>query len=328
MEAEPERPLAFYCVCDERYFLGAVGLLNSLRLLGHTEQVFLLDCGLSDEQRELLAPQVTLVAGPRDSPPWLAKTIAPLRHPARLMVLVDTDMIATRSLAPLIEEASAGRVVAFRDRQQRFFGEWGELLQLGTARRQPYVSSGLVFLERSLGTEVLRLMDDRRGSVDFERTFWRRNERTYPFLYADQDVLNAILATRVEPDRLVALDDRLEATPPYRGLRLIDEATLRCAYRDGAEPYVLHQFVRKPWLERMYHGIYSRMLVRLLLGDDVAVRVRESDVPLRMRRGALARAGRTLVNAQDLGRWYFGDRLPAWLGTRVEALRRRTTGGL
>ena len=26
---------AFYCVADERYFLGAVAMINSLRLVGH-----------------------------------------------------------------------------------------------------------------------------------------------------------------------------------------------------------------------------------------------------------------------------------------------------
>ena len=90
---------AFYCVADERYFLGAVGMINSLRVLGHDEPVFVLDCGLTDEQRELLAPHATLVAAPRDAPPWLLKTIAPLRHPAEVMVLIDADIIVTRSLA-------------------------------------------------------------------------------------------------------------------------------------------------------------------------------------------------------------------------------------
>ena len=51
-------PAAFYCVADERYFLGAVGLINSLRLVGHDEPVYLLDCGLTDAQRELLAAHV------------------------------------------------------------------------------------------------------------------------------------------------------------------------------------------------------------------------------------------------------------------------------
>ena len=51
--AEHRPAAAFYCVADERYFLGAVGLINSLRLVGHTEPIFLLDCGLTAAQRRL-----------------------------------------------------------------------------------------------------------------------------------------------------------------------------------------------------------------------------------------------------------------------------------
>jgi hypothetical protein len=319
-----DRPRAgFYCVANARYFLGAVGLVNSLRLLGHREPIFLLDCGLTPAQQELLAPQVRLVPSPSDEPPFLVKTIAPLSNPSRTMVLVDTDMIVTRSMTTLIEQASEDRVVAFEDRQDRFFPEWGELLELGTARRGPYVSSGLVFLGGAVGERVLRLMDDRRGRVDFELTFWRRNVREYPFLYADQDVLNAVLATQQDTTRLLVLEQRLAATPPYRGLHLVDEPTLRCAYRDGTQPYVVHQYVRKPWLEQTYHSVYSRLLARLLLGEDVPVRVPEPDVPLPMRDGLRARAQRARINATDFLRWHFGDRLPQPIGGRVEALRRR-----
>jgi hypothetical protein len=319
---------AFYCVADRRYFVGAVGMINSLRLLGHREPIYLLDCGLTADQRDALAPHVTLADAPADTPPWLLKAVLPLDRPAGVVVLVDTDMVLTRSLGPLIERAARGRAVAFKDRQQRFFAEWGELLDLGEPRKRPYVSSSLVLLGGDLRDRVLRLMDERRSRVDFERTFWRRNVRDYPFLYADQDVLNAILATRVEPDRIDVLGDRLAATPPYRGLRLLDAKALRCAYRDGAEPYVVHQYVRKPWLERTFHGIYSRLLVRLLLGPDVAVRVPPEWLPLRMREGFLAAAERARVNAADFLRWHFGDRVPAPLAPRVEALRRRLGAGV
>ena len=320
-------PTAFYCVADARYFLGAAAMINSLRLVGHTEPVLLADCGLTPGQREALAPHATLFEIEKDTPPWLLKAVVPLRHPARTIVLVDTDMIVIRPLIPLIERASPGRLVAFRDRQQRFFPEWGELLELGAARPGPYVSSGLVLVGEPLGERVLRLMNERRSRVDFERTFWRGNARDYPLLYADQDVLNAILATSVEPDRVETLDQCLAATPPFRGLRVVNEPTLRCAYRDGTEPYVIHQYVRKPWLERTYHGIYSRLFARLLLGDDVAVRVPESSVPSRMGAGLRARAERARVNVADYLRWHFGDRLPRPIGTRVEALRRRRASG-
>ena len=318
---------AFYCVSDERYFLGAVGMINSLRILGHSEPVFLLDCGLKPAQREILDPHVTLVPAPRDAPPYLLKTVAPLRHPAKVMVLIDADMIVTRPLSELIEEAARGGVVAFRDRQDRFVAGWGELLELGDARRRPYVSVSLVFLGGSLGAEVARLMDDRQGRVDFDRTFYGRNDSEYPFLYPEQDVLNAILCTRPEDYRVTALENRLAPTQPFRDLRLRDEATLRCAYPDGSEPFVLHHFYRKPWLEPMYHGIYSQLLARLLLGGDVTVKVSEREVPLRMREGLLARLERKRVDVQDLARWYARDVIPEWIEARAGALRRRRASG-
>lgn len=319
-------PAAFYGVCNERYFLGAVALVNSLRVVGHSEPIFLLDCGLNAHQRELLAPHVTLVPGPADRPPFLVKAIAPLARPARVAVLIDTDMIATRPLTPLIEGAAAGDVVACRDRQQRFFPEWGELLGLGPTRREAYVSSGLVALGGTVGAEVLGLMERLSSEVDFDSTFWRGNVREYPFLYADQDLLNAILATRVAPERLVALDHRLAPTPPFRGLRVRDEDALRCAYADGTEPFVVHQYIRKPWLERMYHGVYSRLLARLLLEEDATVKVPESEIPMRLRRGPLAHAERWRVNVADFMRWHFGDRVPKPIGSRLETIRRRREG--
>ncbi len=118
-------PGAFYCVSDASYFLGAVGLVNSLRVLGHTEPIFVLDCGLTDAQREMLSPHVTLVRDESGTPPWLLKTIAPLAHPAEVMVLIDADMIVTRSFAELIDCAAEGRVVAFENNMDRFVPEWG-----------------------------------------------------------------------------------------------------------------------------------------------------------------------------------------------------------
>jgi hypothetical protein len=318
---------AFYCVADERYFLGAVGLVNSLRLVGHREPIFMLDCGLADEQRALLEPEVSVEDGPRDAPPWLLKTIVPLRRRADPSILIDADMIATRPLSDLVETAAAGRVVTFRNDTERFVPEWGELLGLGTARRRPYVSSGLILLGGRVGEAVLGLMDDRQRRVDVERTFARGHDDDYPFLYPEQDVLNAILATHPEPARLVTLDNRLAPNPPYRGLRILDEERLRCAHPDGTEPYVLHQFVRKPWLEPMYHGIYSHLLARLLLGADLAIRVPTELVPVRMRSGPRARVERIAVNAFDLGRWYLAERLPAWSRRRLGTLRQNAGTG-
>ena len=324
MTAEGPPPAAFYCMSSSIYFLGAVGMVNSLRLLGHREPIYLLDCGLTPEQRELLAAQVTLVDGPQDVPPYVLKTIAPLRHPAEVMVLIDADIVATRPLSGLIEQAREGHVVAPQNDADRFVPEWGELLGVGAVRRQPYVSSGLVFLGPSVGEEVLTLMASLIERVELDLTFDdQRNDPGYPLFYMEQDVLNAILASRVERDRTIALPHRLVPNPPFPGLRRPDEATLRCAYHDGTEPYALHHFVVKPWLEPAFYGPYARLLRRLLIRSDVAVRVPEADLPLWVRRGPRAWASRTAASAYDLTRWYLRDRLPTWLRARLSSQQRR-----
>jgi hypothetical protein len=286
------------------YFLGAVAMINSPRLLGHREPIYLLDCGLTPRQRELVRPEVTLVPGPRDLPPYVLKTIAPREHPADVSVLIDSDMIVTRPLSDLIERASDGRVIAAQNDSDRFVPEWGELLGLGELERQPYVSSGLVVLGRPVGERVLALMDSKRERVDPQLTFRSRNDPAYPFLYLEQDILNAILASDVARDALVALPHRLVPNPPFPGLRVVDQTALRCAYRDGAEPYALHHFGTKPWLEPARNGAYSRLLRRLLAGTDVTIRIDERELPLRLRSGARAWLARRWVDARETFDWH------------------------
>jgi hypothetical protein len=322
---------AFYCVSDRRYFLGAVGLINSLRLVGHSEPIYLLDCGLTDAQRELLAGHVTLLGDQSGTPPWLLKTIAPLAHPAEVMVLIDADMIVTRPLDELIEKAAGegeGRLVAAINDRDRFRSDWGELLGLGPVRRGPYLSSGLVVVERRLGTEVLELMDRLQDRVDFDRTFWRDNVSDYPFLYGDQDVLNGILASeRVAPERVVALEHRLAPTPPFGRLRVADRRTLRCRYRDGVEPYVVHHFTTKPWLEPTHHGVYSRLLQRALIGPGVEISVSPDELPLRLRTGLLAYTDRKRVNAGERWRWWLREPLEERVISRLRAFGGRPREG-
>jgi len=301
---------AFYCVADARYFLGAVGTINSLRLHGHREDVVVCDCGLTPPQRELLAGEAEIVDAPAGSPPTLLKTIAPLARPAATMVLIDTDMIATRPLDELIGAARAGAVVAFRNDTERHVPAWGEVLDLGPVRRQPYVSFGFLAMPGELGARVLELVGERQAAIDFDRTYWREQRITdYPLLYADQDVLNAVLASRVDADALEAIDQRLAPLPPFTGLRVVDETRGRCAYTDGAEPFVLHHWLAKPWIEETHHGVYSQLLRRLLIGDDIAIRVDQADLPLRFRSGPRAYAERKRINARERLRWHVAEPL-------------------
>jgi hypothetical protein len=317
---------AFYCVSSERYFLGAVALVNSLRVLGHTEPVFVLDAGLSPTQREVLSQDVTVVPAPGDMTPFLLKTVAPLRFPAEVMVLVDADIIVTRPLTELIDRALEGRVLAVEHEHDRFFPQWGDLLGLGTAQQRRYVSSGLVLAGGPLGKRVIRLMHDARQRIEIERTPFsvpapdlaslsgafpeNRADRPadhpaqHPFFFADQDILNAVLASDVDPGRIDVLDRHLEAITPFKGLKVRDKATLRCAWEDGTEPYAVHHYMpAKPWLEPTYDGVYSRLLRRLLVGADVSVKVPRRQIPWRLRSGLTAYAERKRINAGERVRW-------------------------
>jgi hypothetical protein len=322
-----DRPeTAFYCVSSGMYFIGAVALVNSLRLLGHAEPIFVLDTGLSPTQHELLSKEATLVPAPGEVTPFLLKTVAPLRHPAEVVVLLDADIIVTRPLTELIERASHGRVLAVEHGHDRFFPEWGDMLGLGTSRPRPYVSSSLVLMGGPPGKRLIRLMHEVQPRIGIERTPYsepapdldsltRGFEETaadQPFFFADQDALNAILASEVDPGQIELLDRRAEAITPFTGLRVIDEVTLRCAYDDGTEPYAVHHYLpAKPWLQATAPGVYTQLMMRLLHGHDVPIQVPTGELPPHLRPGIVAAARR----------WYHG-----YFTARLSAVRDRLLG--
>lgn len=310
MEPTPAANCAFYCMSSDIYFLGAVGLVNSLRLVGQREPIFLLDCGLLPWQREVLAGEVTIVTqGDEAVPPHLRKTIAPLRHPADVMVLIDVDIIVTRSLRDLIAAAADGRVIAAENDRDRFFREWQELLGLETLQRRPYVSSGFIVLGGAIGPEVLTRVHELIERIELDRTFQHGDDPGYPLYYMEQDVLNGVLAGEVPPQETVTLPHRVLPSPPFAGLKLLDEHSLRCAYPDGTEPYGLHHFAIKPWLEPARHGPYSRLLRRLLTGPDVAIPIPEDTLPLRLRSGPRAWMARKRVDWGETLRWHVTEPL-------------------
>lgn len=299
MEAERTSGAAFYTVSDARYFLGLVALLNSLRLAGHREPLVVLDTGLERGQREVLAPHLELVPAPAGEPSVMLKPWAPLARPADVPVLVDTDMLVTRSLEPLIAQAAQGRTVAFADPlADRFFPEWSRLLDLGPLRPQPYVNAGLLVLSERLAPELLEAVLSRGARVDLARTGralpgTQKPSPGYPLRFPDQDLWNAVLAARAGADGMVVLEHRLAPFPPFPGLRLLDELSLDCRYEDGSAPYLLHHAGRyKPWLHRTRPTLYSRLLARALVGPDLELPLEPARLPRRLApgvRGWLAR---------------------------------------
>lgn len=313
---------AFYSIADARHFLGVVALLNSLRLAGHDEPLFIADCGLEPTQRELLSPHAAVVAA-EARVPYELKVVLPSRNPAHAMALLDADIIVTRPLSELLDLAGQGRVAAFTDAvSHRHHPDWGEILGLGTGRRQPYVNSGALFLPA--GSELLTLIPSLQPRVDIRRTRIRAGTPSEPFYYVDQDLWNAVLSSRVASDELTILEHRLAPHPPFPDLSLVGEAALRCAYPDGVEPFLLHHVTRKPWLAHTQSNLYSRLLTRLLLGDDVALRLSPEMIPLRLRTGRLASMERRRSDLLALGQ---AQRGKLGIRKRLRERRRQTVHG-
>jgi hypothetical protein len=318
---------AFYCVSNSRHFLGAVALVNSLRLAGHREPIYVADCGLSNAERAFLRPEVHIVPTKLGASAHLLKSKVPATHPADVQILLDADMIVLRPLTELIEGARAGKIVAFADPLHRFYREWGELLQLGSPRPIRYCNSGALALPRLRAEELFSIIGDAQAHVDVSCSMLNGGSMGYPFYFPDQDVWNAVFATRTASHELVVLDQRLAPHPPFAGLRQEhgDEPTYR--YDDDIEPYVLHHVGRKPWLAATPANLYSQLLPRYLLARDLPLRLPESSVPARFRpgtRGSIERrrVALTVCVAAERNRLRIRTRLAAL--ARFLQLRRET----
>lgn len=318
--------VAFFTVCDSRMFTGLVALVNSLRLVGHREPVVVVDAGLTPRQAEMIASEANVLPAPGDMAPVLLAPLGPTLRPAEVSILLDVDIIVTRPLARLIDEANGGRVVAFVNdppNHERFFPEWGPRLDLGPLRRQPYVNAGQLLVPASLREKLLPRWTKGQGRVREEETRYGGARITDPFYFADQDVLNATLAAEIAADDLAIMEHRLAPHPPFSGLRLEDESSLLVRYSDGTAPFLLHHTLQKPWIAATRWNTYAALLPRLLLAEDVPVRLRAQELPPRLRGGSLAAAA-DRVRADVQARARIGARRQLGrLGVRTRIASRR-----
>ncbi len=112
MAGRPTRAgVRFFTLGDADYFVGAVALVNSLRLVGHTERITFLDLGLLPEQRAILAAECDFVDVRREpgDHPWTYQPFAHLTDPSGICAILDSDVIVTRRLDELIDRARDGR---------------------------------------------------------------------------------------------------------------------------------------------------------------------------------------------------------------------------
>jgi hypothetical protein len=324
-------PRAIYSVADRKHFPGAVALLNSLRLLGHDEPFILVDAGMTGEHLSRLEGHATVVRAPEGTPPVFLAPHGPLERPAEVAILLDADIVVTRQLTELVAIADAGRLVTFINdapNDDRFFPEWAEVLGLGSLRRRPYINAGQLLLPATLATRLLPRWVEGQERIGTAHSRYGNATLDDPFYFADQDVINAVLAADFSEDEVLTLEQRLAPHPPFAGLRMEDEVGLACRYDDGVRPFMLHHIMAKPWLAATRSTIYSRLLTRLLLADDVAIRLEPGDLPLRLREGRLAAVDRTRAHVQaivrsegrrQLGRFGIRTRLRALRGGREAA---------
>jgi hypothetical protein len=314
----------FYTISSAGYFPGTVALLNSLRLTGNSGELVILDRGLLPDQRARLEQHgrvVDLPAG-AEGHPTLTKPFPRLFEPHGVVVLVDSDMIVAGPLDDLIGRAAEGKILLFADHRshsRRWFAEWAEAFQLrAPLRRQTYVNAGFVvfdverrpqLLERFW--EVCRLIPPEKVFAEFDQPFWA----------GDQDALNALLQSEFPEGATEVLPAHGEAYPDdLLRVEIADPVSLASTL-DGQPVTILHYSLgpkawqRKAWA-RVRDDAYTRLMPRLLFGEDCVLRLDQSEVPLWLRPGRVPHLTLTVLD-----RWHGAVRGAVW--AMPEPVRRR-----
>jgi hypothetical protein len=305
----------FYTVSEAGFFPGTVALLNSLRLTGHRGPLVVLDAGLTSTQRKRLEEHATVVDIPVDMlnlPPTL-KPFPFLVGASGPIVIIDSDMIVTASLAPALALADQGKICLFPDPpvdRGRWFAEWEEAFSLAaTPRHQTYLNSGFVALSTERWPDLLERWWKACCVIPADRVFTDEDQL---FRDGDQDALNAILMSEIEPDAVAVLPENGELYADDSGEAVIaDESRLLC-YNRGEAVSIVHQILRpKAWSPSGWRRIlwspddvFVRLLPRVVLAEDVELRLDAGEVPWWLRReGRLGVAGlRALVRSKRRAR--------------------------
>jgi hypothetical protein len=291
---------------DAAFHLGTVALVNSLRLVGHSEPITVLDLGFTPSQRESLAHEVDFVTvpGQADLPAYLLKA-----YPVKLghqgpMVLIDSDIIVTRRLDSVMAAMSDGQVVVFPDDLvDRRRAEWRDVFELGCSpRHQAYANSGFVgFSTYDFPDLLARWWDANLAVASLPREVAHRVAR-----FPDQDALNALLMTTIDRDAIAFLPRHLAPMGPGQlsATSVVDVGALRCKF-EGQEPVLLHATKSpKPWSPgaplRLPRTAFESCLRRLLTGRELAVRPPVADVPFWLRAAPASIVARHALHALGL----------------------------
>jgi len=298
----------FFTVSNARYFVGTVALVNSLDLTANGGEVVVLDAGLTDSQRARLDSHVTLVSVPHDVSinPLLLKAYPATLAPTGVVVVIDSDIVVTGPLARILEQAECGSICVFPDNSpDRWFSEWAELFELAAPlRRQTYVNSGFIAFSAERWPELLARWESACRRIPTPSTRAGGASRHTPLWDGDQDALNSIMMSEL-PEHAVSLLPAAEAPcgqGERRQIEVLDVERLACVHR-GCKTVLVHACgTAKPWqpegwVKRIWQDGYVSLLPRVLLADDVPIRLATGELPLWLRPGRLARVGTRLLEA-------------------------------
>jgi hypothetical protein len=288
-----EAQATFFTVSDERFFPGTVALLNSLRLTGNEGPLVVLDAGLSHAQRARLEEQARVVQRPDGLSRPQFKAFPMLLNPTGVVVIIDSDMIVTRHLGYIINLADSGKICVFPDhfsQADRWFKEWEAVLELRSPlRRQTFVNGGFIALSITHWPNLLRRYMEIAGRVPADVGHSDRDMNRRAFTGGDQDPLNALLMSEVPADAQVLLPAAQEAHPDQlANTRVVDARTLECTLQ-GERSALLHYstgpkaWAPRGWIRVRRRDAYVRLFGRVVCGEDVALRMEQTALPLWLR---------------------------------------------
>jgi hypothetical protein len=222
--------VTFYTVSNHTYFLGTVALLNSLRVTGNSEPLVVLDAGLLPEERAALESQTTVVSMPEDrGNPVLLKPFPHVLDASGIIVVIDSDIIVTSSLASITDLGREGKICicpAWVDAARtRWFPEWEETLQLrAPLRREEWFHDGFVVFDTRRWPGLLQRWWEVCELVPSEEISASGGA---PFNAGDADAINALLMSEVPREGVEVLAQGDEV---YAGDVTIDDLeTLACS---------------------------------------------------------------------------------------------------
>lgn len=292
------------------YLPGTLALIDSLRVMGFEGEVTVLDTGLDNHERAALERRASVRTLPGD-PSIHAVLRKPRLHelgPEGVVIVVDSDMIVTRSLAHVVAQAEAGKICLFPDHPStgdRAFPIWEKTFELGAPlRRRRHLNTGFVAFSVERWPDLLRRWDEACRRIPPDEVFVpvmhepaATRFASRPFWGGDQDSLNAILMSEIPEEAIAQQPEEEEIYPETMAeVEVVDEATLECRYRGGS-PVILHYVLSpKPWQANSWRRVRADAYVRLLrrlLADDPET---PTDLPRWLQPGA---AGEGALRALD-----------------------------